>query len=195
MESSKHDKNKDKDIKTLWSDPTSTFSYTSGDAFYRGLRELKEHDTPKYIAVLKKLEQIPSYVMHLRRRTGYPTRHVDYKGMGMGHQFMIDLGEMPKTGEGYKYFILLVDQFDGFIYTAGMKTKTGEEFRQKFGKIRNDNNLTEMDVLAADSGQEFVSSRAYFKSLHVKLILKGNRNKAFAVCLYIPRTLLYETDL
>ena len=171
----------DQNLKRLWDDPTLPFSYTSSEAFYRGLKELKMTNLPRYIKVLKILGEIPSYAMHLRKRTGFPTRHVDYRGMGMGHQFMIDLGQMPPTKSGFKYFLMLIDQFDNYIYTAALKTKTAVEFQEKFETIRKANNLNEIDIIASDAGGENIANKGYFKKHGIMLLLKGNKNKAFEV--------------
>ena len=169
-------------IASLWENPKIPFSFSSADTFYRGLQNLKLKNIPRYAQVVKLLMKIPSYVIHLRKRKIKLTRHVNYTGMGTGHQFMMDLAEMPTTDSGYNYFLVLCDELDNYIYTAAMKRKTSSEFQEVFDKIIKANGLNEIDSIGCDSGSEFLGSKTYFKTKGVKLFFMGNKNKGFEVC-------------
>jgi hypothetical protein len=124
--------------------------------------------------IAKAVNEIPSYVQHLR-----PIRKVQrskYDVNSFGELCQADIAYMYDY-EGFKYFVLLIDVFSHRVFTRAQKTKSKAETLKSFDAIIEEANIN-IYVLQTDRGLEFTGLEKSLRSRNIHWTPKVGRNKA-----------------
>lgn len=180
----------DSKLEELYTDPKYRGSFAGSSTFYDSIKKDFQAKN-KYDNVVKLLSSIPTYIYHTRQFKHHETRHLQYvpeeTGMsvvpGTGISFMGDLAEMPES-KGYRYFLILVDLFDNYLYTSPLKNKEASTVGKAILDIKKQFDLT-LSALSTDKGSEFKANKALFKKSGIALFFLTGRHKAFQVCSFV----------
>ena len=97
------------------------------------------------------------------------------------YQADIDLADMSyyeKLNNGFKYFLLVIDIFSRFVYTAPLKSKSGMEVSNAIKAIFEKGYI--MEICRSDGGSEFsnVFVKKLLREYNVKQVITRNVSKA-----------------
>lgn len=177
-------------IRRLWLDEKYRAGFSGAGNFFRALRE----DAGKlglkkltYRQVLDTLDTIPTYVQVVKKKTGYERRGLKFEAdetgdafvASQGQSFHADLGEMPASDAGYRFFLLMVDLWDLYTYVKPLKSKEKAEVLEAIKDIRSENDLHTMDSIGVDKGSEFIYAKDALAKLGVRLYVLQGDHKAF----------------
>lgn len=164
-----------KKIQKEWLNLKNPASYSGAYTFYKALKKLKK-GTLSYRDVLNALEDEPIYQMHLRNKTVRLSarRHIHTRGSGL--DFSADLMEMFEYN-GYKYVLVMRDEFNFMIYARPLKTKDKISVKKAFKDIF-DKTKIKPSTVSTDQGKEFISQAGWFKDQKILLIFRRGDNKA-----------------
>ena len=173
----------DETLVKLWKDPDFSGSYYSGHLFYS---ELQQHfqDVPSYSHVLKVLKSIPTYQIHSSFRDKKYFRHLD-NVQGQGISIQADLAFMPDFN-GYIGFLILVDEWNNYIYCEPFKSKQSSEIGDILLSLLDKNqSLNHVATISSDYGSEFLPLKAKLKLKNISWLFLRSSQKAFLAELYI----------
>ena len=186
-ENNKKIKLTDKKVAKLYTDLKFPASFTGASTFYKSVKQNYPHTKIKYKKILNLLQKIPTYQYHVRtNRHYYKTRsiaynfnidHTNYVG-GQGLSAQMDLAFMPASND-FIGFLVLIDVFNNYIYTAPFKTKKSEEIFKIVMAIIKEHSLNSLTTISSDMGQEFVSRKVDFQRENINLIPLKGAHKAF----------------
>lgn len=177
-------------IRRYWTDPKFEAAFAGSETFFRALRarasELGLKDL-KYDEVVSVLNSIPAYIESVRKKKGYERRGLKFEADESGSSFVpsvgvsyhADLGEMPSSGEGDRYFLILVDLMNLYTYVSVLKSKEKGPVLKAIKKIIADNQLDRIDSIGTDRGSEFVSNKEALAKIGVRLYTLAGDHKSF----------------
>lgn len=186
----------DERLKDLYTDPTYRASFAGSNTFFNAIKsDFKAKN--KYAKVVKLLTSIPTYIYHTRQYRLHDSRHLKYIPDETGSNFIPgnnisfqgDLAEMPESN-GYRYFLLLIDLFDNYLYTVPLPNKTADVVGKAIVGVKNKFDLT-MSALSTDLGLEFQGSKTYLQKHDISLFYMRGKHKAFLVRGFFPPHLTY----
>ena len=167
-------------IQSKWRDLHFSGAFSGLDTFYY---ELKHHfrNVPSKALVNAYLADIPTYQIHAPYSSHYETRHLT-NVTGVGLQLQGDLAFMPEC-DGFKGFLLCVDELNHFLYTQPFQTKSEQSMVACFTHIFSLPSLKNVTTLSTDKGSEFLSAKKHFHRL--TWFFLTNKHKAFLAEHYI----------
>jgi hypothetical protein len=124
--------------------------------------------------VNKALNEIPTYVQHLRPIRKFERSH--YNVTAFGEVCQADIAYMFDF-EGFKYFLLVIDLFSHRIFTRPQKTKNKAETLESLKDIIDREKL-EIYTLQTDQGMEFKGNKTALKKMKIHWAEKVGQNKA-----------------
>ena len=85
---------------------------------------------------------------------------------------------LPKI-HGFRYAILMVDQFSNYIYVKPLKNKTAESVRKAIDDFIEENSLFKINTIASDMGKEYQGNVTYYKKKNIKWFFLKEPHKSF----------------
>ena len=165
-----------KEIQSLWMDDSFSGSFTGAYAFYKALKDSGQASGVSLARVKRALEDLDMYQMHFNGRvSGQARRHIQTSGSNI--DFSADIMEMPSDDEGYKYALIMRDQFNLMIYARPLKDKSSASVKQAFIHIMDASHV-HPSTLSTDQGTEFVGLQWWFRKQKIYHILRRGANKA-----------------
>ncbi|KAK3087426.1 hypothetical protein FSP39_005823 [Pinctada imbricata] len=163
-------------LQSIYYEPSNPAAFSSEEKLYRAVK----NRGISRAKVKKWLQTQESYSIHKQSRTKINRRSViaTYKN----HQWDIDtavLDSYKKQNDGFAYFLLAIDIFSRFVWTAPLKTKTGIEVAQALEKIFKTAGANP-HYIRTDKGTEYLNSRVkkILTRKHVKHFVSQNSLKA-----------------
>ena len=95
---------------------------------------------------------------------------------------------------GFRYGLLMVDQFSNYIYVKPLKTKTAESVRKAIDTIIEENELFKINTIASDMGKEYQGNVTYYKKKNIKWFFLKEPHKSFLAEGYVKifKQVLYK---
>lgn len=167
-------------LASVFFNPDSPAAFSSLDKLYRFVRK-----DGKYVLGKAKIEkwllEQESYAVHREERSKFKRRRVivPYKG----YQLDADTADMSfyqSSNGGYKYFALFIDIFSRYVWTVGLKSKTGREMVGAMKKVFKDERGYRIERIRTDKGSEYLNKevRNYLATLKIKHFETQNSPKA-----------------
>ena len=179
----------------LYSDPKRVGSFSGIQALLRaikkeGLFKISRKD------LIEWLQQNQTYSLHKPLNRKFPREEVLVSGINIEWEMdLADMALLVKFNKGFNYFLVVIDDFSKFVYTAPLKTKTGKEVASVLKNILNSNKELPA-IIRCDKGTEF-SNALVTKLLadnNIKLVLTQNETKACIVerCIKTLKNRIYR---
>jgi hypothetical protein len=122
-------------LSSIYYDPVHAGAYGGEDKLYRIVRK-----EGKFLLSRKKVREWllkqEDHVVHREQRSKFKRRRVI--APFVDYQWDVDTAYMDyykKDNDGYAYFLLAVDIMSKYVWTAALRTRTGKEMVEVFGKI------------------------------------------------------------
>ena len=151
-------------LQDIYYDTKSPVAYSSYSKLYPYIKkEARYHVTPKYLKNwLSKQESYTTF--HPARRSFRRPKVLAFR---QNYQWDSDTANMvkyKKENEDYSYFVVFIDIFTRYLYTAPLKTLTGQEMSEIFDRLIKENN-ERPQILRSDQGSEY-KNRTFNRLLH-----------------------------
>jgi hypothetical protein len=167
-------------VKKLYKDLSFSGSYSGISNLQRTIFLEKGLHLSKNL-ITKAVNEIPTYVQHLRSRKKFERSHYDVSAFGEVCQ--MDLAIMFDFN-GYSCFFLLIELFSHRIFTRPQKTKTAKETLKSLKSVIAEGEETSPDgtfvitTIQSDQGKEFIGLQNAFKKMKIHWTVKVGPNKA-----------------
>ena len=165
-------------LSSVYFNPASPAAFASVDKLYRFVRKDGKFVLGKQ-KIRKWLLSQESYAVHREDRSRFKRRRViaPYKD----YQFDADTADMSfyaSHNKGYKYFALFIDIFSRYVWTVGLKTRTGQEMVGALKSVFSTGRKCQQ--LRTDKGTEFLNRyvEKYLKDVGVKHFETQNQPKS-----------------
>ena len=145
----------DEYLSSIYYDPSHPASYSGVDKLYRVIKkEGKFRITRK--ALRQWLKSQETYTLHRQVRHRFPRSRVVVSGSGQqADADLMDMTQLSKFNDGYKYVLLLIDAFSRYLWTVPIKSKTGPTVTKALETIIEQGGKT--SKLRTDKGSEFLN--------------------------------------
>ena len=141
------------DLKQLYNDPKFPASFAGQERFYRAQAKHLKNRSASKSSVKKKLQSIDSYSLHKPTRKPKLYRRIFTKGIGYLLQCdLIDMTNLHKDNDGYKWIITIIDTFSKKAWAFKMKKKSAQSIVEVMKPFLRDNTPQKMQF---DQGTEF----------------------------------------
>lgn len=163
-------------MKEAYRDPSHIASFGGVDALYRAA-----HGKISKKAIQKWLEGVDAYTLHKPVRRKFPTNRVVVYSIDQQWQAdLMDLSNLRKFNQDYRYVLVCVDILSKFAFLLPLKSKRGEEIVQAFTIIFL---KRKPKSLQTDQGKEFKNSKfqKFLKEHGVRFFTTFNNTKASVV--------------
>ena len=164
-------------LQRLYEDPSSPAAFSSPNQLYREVRKRDERnisrsDIKKWLMKNANYTQNKQIVRHFKKRpiiTPY-----------IGYESDIDQAYMNHFNDnGYKYFLLMIDNFSKFVWTRPLKKLDGQHIRNALKSIIEETHIIP-ERIRSDKGREINNAFVdrYLKSQKIQHILSQNETQA-----------------
>ena len=147
---------RDQYLSSIYYDPSHPASYSGLDKLYRVVK--KEGKFPITRKALREwLKSQETYTLHRQVRHRFPRSRVVVSGSGQqADADLMDMTQLSKFNDGYKYVLLLIDAFSRFLWTMPIKSKTGPSVTNALETIIEEGGV-KVAKLRTDKGAEFLN--------------------------------------
>lgn len=178
-------------VRRYWTDPKFAASFTGAYNFYKALRQQTNDANLKsitYSDVLNILNTIPSYIQQVKKKKGnYERRGLKFEADESGSAFVAsakqsyhgDLGEMPASDAGFRFFLILVDLWNLYTYVQPLKSKEKKAVLLAIKTIIAKNHLGSIDSIGTDKGGEFLGNKDALARMGIRLYTLQGDHKGF----------------
>ena len=131
----------------------------------------KNHKKLSKQKIEKWLESQDAYTLHKNARKRFPRRPTIVGGYGQQVQAdLIDMQKFKSENDGYSFILTVIDVFSKFVWTCGIKNKTGSVMARALTKIFHQEKYHHLQT---DKGKEFYNAK-------VKSVLETNNINHFS---------------
>ena len=164
----------EEEIQKYWRNSSFAGSFSPSGKFFRALKLIDPTVTRGQ--VLRALANIKTYQQHL----GVPLRlkqrrHLRTRGVGL--DLSADLFEMDEV-RGYKFGLMIVDEFNYFMYSTPLMDKSSASVKKEFEEIFQKNPQLKPSYISTDQGGEFLGNQEWLAEKHILLLPRRGQNKA-----------------
>ncbi len=162
----------------VYYNPENPVSFSGLEKIYRYVKENSDLEITRK-DIREFLQKQDTYTGHKQIVRNFPTQRVIVSSIG--YQWDLDLASLQnksKYNDGYKYFLLAIDCFSKFVYTAKLKTKQPSEVMIAFESFLTPESTPRR--ARTDKGLEFTAkiSENIFKKHQISHFVTQNNTKA-----------------
>ena len=169
----------DEYLQMLYEDPSSAAAFSSLDQLYREVKKRAERTISRN-KIKQWLMKNPIYTQNRQAIRKFKKRRmiVPY----IGYQSDVDQSYLDDYGEfndGYKYFLLMIDNFSRFVWTYPLKKLDGQSIKTALKSIFEDSHITP-ERIRSDKGREIRNAVVdrFLKTKKVQHIVSQNETQA-----------------
>ena len=156
---------------------------------FAGVRALKRYGGRSERQTKKYLTGRDAYTLHKPRRIRFPRRKTYSKGIADLYQIdLVDMSSLSPFNDGIRYLLTCIDVFSKRAWTVPMRTKSGRDVTQAFGRILDER---QCNMVQSDKGTEFLNStfQSMLQRRGIKFYTSENEDLKASVVERFNRTL------
>ncbi|XP_066965644.1 uncharacterized protein [Macrobrachium rosenbergii] len=177
-------------LKKLYGNVKYPSSFSGVNTLARDVRQVEKNITRDDVKDF--LQSQPSYTLHKGTLKKFPRRKVlSPKPRVIVSSDLADMSKLAPYNGGYKYLLIVIDQFSRYLQVVPLKKKDGNTMQRSLKKVFESEAFSGVSRLNTDEGREFYNKQVkeYLNSRNIKLYSVHSREIKTAIAERVIRTL------